>query len=663
MLAKINSSMNLWVAAAVCVYCSTCKGADLTELMRRWENPKSPYLAATDQEPSGAYLRVAAEASPDRMRKVRAEYMNSSQLMAYFRSGGDMAILPLGSVEMHGSHGPLTTKTLIAHATAILLAEQWNALVFPPIRYSYVGATERWPGTVSISIEDTIAYTRAVVESILAGGFKRLVLLAADDSFKIHGPFLVNSIHRQLGELPLYCEINLLPNSEEIAEELGYEAADDIRVMAALKILGHPNVLKPGQLKCENTTAVSEFARICGKLREADVRVPPVLEAAVDRMPLRDVITKTDVDKAIAIMRREAKKREKFPVHFAQYQKDVRSQLESGPWSIENYPKFVEPPKTETKAGTFERTTQGEHPAGQIVEKDNTDYQIPLSSLPVEATPEQKRQLRAEFMSAAQIAEKLKRGEDMAILPVGAFEMHGPHGLLDTDTIQAYCWAIVLASQWKAVVMPPIHYVHTGATEFWAGTVSVSAEATVRYVRAVAAGLLDAGFKRVVLLWFHYPGLLMGQQVARDLHRQRGSAVFALGFEFFFASETGQRLGYRYGEDIGTLAGVKILGHPGVFVVDEPEDIPGKWDAQPGWQLRKMGVAGRAWYMTHSTQHLHVRSCVKSGDEDKLIDFLREVSKRHANLPEVMTEYLAELKKLKKRPPWKWENWEMPASK
>ncbi len=653
----------LFIVASVCVTCRVCTAGDLSELMPRWENPKTPPALAPPDELAGPYLTVAAEASPDRMRKVRAEYMNSSQVVARLRSGDDIAILPLGSMEAHGLHAPLSTKSLIAHATAILLGERWNATVFPPIRYSYTGTLERRPGTVSISIEDTNAYTSAVIDCLLDGGFKRVVLLAADNSFNLHGQFLVNSIHRRRGELPLYCEIDLLPDSAEITKTLGCQPTDDIRAMAALKILGHPGVFKQRRGKTHPRAVADGFDRASSRLRKAQIVVPLLTEPATDVMPAQDVVAEALIDKAIAIMRREARKRDEFPGRFRRYQEETKSQINSAPWSLENYAKFVKPPRAKAKARPVERSAP-ERSSDTVEEENNADCRIPVSSLPLEASEDYKRLVRAEFMSASQIAEKLKRGEDLAILPLGAFEMHGPHGLLDTDTIQAYSRAIMLAGGWKAAVMPPIHYTHTGATEFWPGTVSVSAEATVRYVKAVVESLLDAGFKRVALLWFHYPGRIMGQRGARGISRQRAAVISAidLGFKLAPADEVMRILGYRYGEDIGALAGVKILGHHGLFVVDEPMDIPGQWDAQPGWELRKMGVAGRAWYMTHATQHLHVRSCIKLGDEDKLIEIMRAAVKQQANVPEIMSEYLKESSKLRDQAPWKWENWRIPGS-
>ena len=53
-----------------------------------------------------------------------------------------LAILPLGSMEPHGPHAPLGTTAFINYATGVLLAEQWNAIVFPPIAYTAAPRSE-----------------------------------------------------------------------------------------------------------------------------------------------------------------------------------------------------------------------------------------------------------------------------------------------------------------------------------------------------------------------------------------------------------------------------------------------------------------------------------------------------------------------------------------
>ena len=44
--------------------------------------------------------------------------------------------------------------------------------------------------------------------------------------------------------------------------------------------------------------------------------------------------------------------------------------------------------------------------------------------------------------------------------------------------------------------------------------------------------------------------------------------------------------------------------------------------------------------MATPTQHLAVRACVKSGDEDVAIEIMRETAGEYDGMPELMTRYL-----------------------
>ena len=96
----------------------------------------------------------------------------------------------------------------------------------------------------------------------------------------------------------------------------------------------------------------------------------------------------------------------------------------------------------------------------------------------------------------------------IALLPVGSTEAHGPHLPLNVDVVIAeeVCRRTALrleAEGRRVVVFPPITY---GLTEFaasFAGTVSVAAEVTTRYVQEVLVGIARHGFSRIGVINHH----------------------------------------------------------------------------------------------------------------------------------------------------------------
>ncbi len=101
---------------------------------------------------------------------------------------------------------------------------------------------------------------------------------------------------------------------------------------------------------------------------------------------------------------------------------------------------------------------------------------------------------------------------DFAILPVGAFEWHGPHLPLGTDLILAEAfaraWTEAGDHRWRedmsAVLYPAVAYTACpGQTRGWPGTIAVRPETTVAYLSDVLKGILMAGFTRVLVVNGH----------------------------------------------------------------------------------------------------------------------------------------------------------------
>jgi creatinine amidohydrolase len=102
--------------------------------------------------------------------------MTNPQLEA-FLDDHQTVIVPTGSVEQHGPHGPLLTDVLIPQEVARRIAPQVGAVVAPPINYALSYPHVGFTGVVHLRIPTFIALIEDLCASLAAIGFRRVVFL------------------------------------------------------------------------------------------------------------------------------------------------------------------------------------------------------------------------------------------------------------------------------------------------------------------------------------------------------------------------------------------------------------------------------------------------------------------------------------------------------
>ncbi len=95
-----------------------------------------------------------------------------------------VAILPVGAVEAHGPHLPLSTDGIIAGAMAEegarrLAAQELFSLVLPPLDYTAAPFAAGFPGTLSIRPETLTALLADVAAAVAASGVRTLAIANA----------------------------------------------------------------------------------------------------------------------------------------------------------------------------------------------------------------------------------------------------------------------------------------------------------------------------------------------------------------------------------------------------------------------------------------------------------------------------------------------------
>ena len=88
----------------------------------------------------------------------------------------DRAVLPLGCTEQH-AYLSLSVDSILSEQVALDAAEPLGIPVFPVVAYGTTASFMAYPGTVSLQLKTYLALVRDVLDSIVAHGFKRILIV------------------------------------------------------------------------------------------------------------------------------------------------------------------------------------------------------------------------------------------------------------------------------------------------------------------------------------------------------------------------------------------------------------------------------------------------------------------------------------------------------
>jgi creatinine amidohydrolase len=116
--------------------------------------------------------------------------------------------------------------------------------------------------------------------------------------------------------------------------------------------------------------------------------------------------------------------------------------------------------------------------------------------------------------------------DDVALVPIGSTEQHGPAGTLGVDTYVAIGLAEDAAKRARVLVAPPLWYGESSHHMALPGTISLRADTLLAVVKDVSRSLARHGFRKLVLINGHkgsnLPALITA---AKSLHEEELSDV------------------------------------------------------------------------------------------------------------------------------------------
>lgn len=159
-----------------------------------------------------------------------------------------------------------------------------------------------------------------------------------------------------------------------------------------------------------------------------------------------------------------------------------------------------------------------------------------------------------EDMTWQEVEEILKE-TDIALIPAGSTEQHGPHLPVNNDTFTAFELAKKAAElaydHVKTVVVPAIPYGLTSLS--FPGTITLSRETQVALYKEVAKSLIQGGFKKVIFVNGHGGNIIPLHLAISEIQGETGAFVALVQY---------WELGYDTMMEMLETEG-KIFGHAG----------------------------------------------------------------------------------------------------
>ena len=113
-----------------------------------------------------------------------------------FLTRSDMVIIPVGAMEQHGYHLPIGTDFINGVERCKLIAQQRDILVAPVLMAGQSPYHMGFAGTITLKAETIIQVHLEAVESLIAHGFKRFIIMNAHGGNRALSTLMVDKINQ-----------------------------------------------------------------------------------------------------------------------------------------------------------------------------------------------------------------------------------------------------------------------------------------------------------------------------------------------------------------------------------------------------------------------------------------------------------------------------------
>jgi creatinine amidohydrolase len=135
------------------------------------------------------------------------------------------------------------------------------------------------------------------------------------------------------------------------------------------------------------------------------------------------------------------------------------------------------------------------------------------------------RTVQLEKMTSPEVRQACAAAHGVAIIPIGAIEVHGPHLPVGTDSIETYEIGLRAARLAGVVIAPLVWYGNSRAFMDFPGSIGVRPEVLKGLVRDIALSLFRHGFDKLVILDGHGGNYGALDDLIEEIHLETSALI------------------------------------------------------------------------------------------------------------------------------------------
>ncbi len=137
-------------------------------------------------------------------------HMTSPEVASLLKRS-DIAVIPIGALEQHGSHLPIGTDYINGIERCKLIAQERDVLVAPVLLAGQSPYHMGFPGTITLSAETIVKVHMEAIECLIKHGFRRFIITNSHGGNKAISGYIVDQVNQTMPAVAVNLEEAIKP--------------------------------------------------------------------------------------------------------------------------------------------------------------------------------------------------------------------------------------------------------------------------------------------------------------------------------------------------------------------------------------------------------------------------------------------------------------------